>query len=100
MDNHWIKLFNSHRKEKDEIEEQVVELVQKLSGIRVQPSTVLLKCLSSIVCAIIENQNTVIPVSAPLTGQYGINDLYLGSPAIINRQGISQVIEYQLSPLN
>ena len=56
------------------------------------------KCLSSIVCAIIENQNTVIPVSAPLTGQYGINDLYLGSPAIINRQGIGQVIEYQLSP--
>ncbi|MEY8441774.1 L-lactate dehydrogenase [Lactobacillaceae bacterium 24-114] len=56
------------------------------------------KCLSTIVCAIIENKNTVIPVSAPLEGQYGIKDLYLGSPAIINRQGIGQVVEYQLSP--
>lgn len=55
------------------------------------------KCLSTIVTAIIENQNCVLPVSAPLEGQYGIHDLYLGTPAIINRQGIGQVIEYQLS---
>lgn len=55
------------------------------------------KCLSTIVTAIIENQNRVLPVSAPLDGQYNIHDLYLGTPAIINRQGIGQVIEVPLS---
>ena len=92
------KIIQLTPEEKDEIEEQVRRAGAKI--IRHKGATFygVAKCLSSIVCAIIENQNTVIPVSAPLTGQYGINDLYLGSPAIINRQGIGQVIEYQLSP--
>lgn len=84
--------------EKDKIEEQVRRAGAKIIQHKGATFYGVAKCLSSIVCAIIENQNTVIPVSAPLTGQYGINDLYLGSPAIINRQGIGQVIEYQLSP--
>lgn len=56
------------------------------------------KCLSAITRAIIENRNIVLPISAPLDGQYGINNLYLGTPAIINSQGIGQVIESPLTP--
>lgn len=55
------------------------------------------KCLAYITSAIIENLNVVLPISAPLEGQYGINDIYLGSPAVINSQGIGQVIEYPLA---
>lgn len=55
------------------------------------------KCLAYITSAIIENRNVVLPVSAPLDGEYGIDNLYLGSPAVINSQGIGQVIEYPLS---
>lgn len=92
------KIIQLTPEEKDEIEEQVRRAGAKIIQHKRATFYGVAKCLSSIVCAIIENQNTVIPVSAPLTGQYGINDLYLGSPAIINRQGIGQVIEYQLSP--
>lgn len=92
------KIIQLTPEEKDEIEEQVRRAGAKIIQHKGATFYGVAKCLSSIVCAIIENQNTVIPVSAPLTGQYGINDLYLGSPAIINRQGIGQVIEYQLSP--
>ena len=92
------KIIQLTPEEKDEIEEQVRRAGAKIIQHKGVTFYGVAKCLSSIVCAIIENQNTVIPVSAPLTGQYGINDLYLGSPAIINRQGIGQVIEYQLSP--
>lgn len=83
--------------EREEIENQVKRAGAEI--IRHKGATLygVAKCLSSIVCAIIENQGIVLPVSAPLTGQYGISNLYLGSPAIINRQGISQVIEYRLS---
>ncbi|WP_251574995.1 L-lactate dehydrogenase [Limosilactobacillus agrestimuris] len=84
--------------EKDEIEKQVRQAGAKIIQHKGATFYGVAKCLSTIVCAIVENQNTVIPVSAPLTGQYGINGLYLGSPAIINRQGIGQVVEYQLSP--
>ena len=92
------KIIQLTPEEKDEIEDQVRRAGAKIIQHKGATFYGVAKCLSSIVCAIIENQNTVIPVSAPLTGQYGINDLYLGSPAIINRQGIGQVIEYQLSP--
>lgn len=55
------------------------------------------KCLSYITRAIIENRSLVLPISAPLDGQYGIKGLYLGTPAIINSQGIGQVVEYPLT---
>lgn len=57
------------------------------------------ECLSLIVKAILENHATVLSVSAPLNGQYGIKDLYLGAPAIINAHGIDFVIEYRLSEI-
>ncbi|MBB1123669.1 L-lactate dehydrogenase [Limosilactobacillus albertensis] len=55
------------------------------------------KYLAYIVRAIIENRNVMLPVSVPLTGQYGIKDLYLGLPAIINRTGIERVVDYDFS---
>lgn len=84
--------------QKEEIENQVRGAGAKIIQNKGATFYGVAKCLSTIVCAIIENQNTVIPVSAPLDGQYGVKDLYLGSPAIINRQGIGQVVEYHLSP--
>ncbi|MDO4903664.1 MAG: L-lactate dehydrogenase [Limosilactobacillus sp.] len=55
------------------------------------------KCLAHIVKAIIENRNIMLPVSAPLNGEYGVKDLYLGVPAIINTSGIFKVVDYDLS---
>ncbi|KRL35656.1 hypothetical protein FD20_GL001483 [Liquorilactobacillus uvarum DSM 19971] len=40
----------------------------------------------------------MLPVSAPLVGQYGQKGIYLGTPAIIGTGGIKQVIEMQLVP--
>lgn len=56
------------------------------------------RCLSQICEAILTNRDLSLPVSAPVTGFYGIeNDLYIGTPAIINRSGIQHVIETKLS---
>lgn len=54
-------------------------------------------CLTQICKAILENKALVIPLSAPMTGEYGIHDLYLGSPAVVTANGISDVIELHLS---
>ncbi|SJZ90544.1 L-lactate dehydrogenase [Fructilactobacillus lindneri DSM 20690 = JCM 11027] len=47
--------------------------------------------------AILRNENAVLPVGAPMDGQYGLNDIYIGTPAVINAQGIADVIEIPLS---
>lgn len=55
------------------------------------------RCLALICEAIITNRSIVMPVSAPFSGHYGIDGLYLGTPASVNRTGIRHVIEVDLS---
>ena len=52
--------------------------------------------LARITQAVFGNQDVVLPVSALLEGQYGFSDLYIGTPAVINRQGIRHVGELDL----
>jgi L-lactate dehydrogenase len=47
--------------------------------------------------AILKNENAVLPVGGYMEGQYGLNDIYIGTPAIINNQGVAAVIETPLS---
>jgi len=42
------------------------------------------------------DQKRILPCAAHVTGQYGINDLYVGAPAMIGAGGIEQVIEIEL----
>lgn len=53
--------------------------------------------LARITKAILDNENAVLPISAYLDGEYGQSDVYIGVPAIINRQGIRKVVEIPLS---
>lgn len=52
----------------------------------------------SIVHAIICGKRTVIPVSARLDGEYGISGVYAGVPAVIDMDGIKELVEYRLKP--
>lgn len=42
-----------------------------------------------IVNAIFQNENSVLTVSSRMTGEYGITDVFIGNPCVINRNGIS-----------
>ena len=53
--------------------------------------------LARITAAVIQNQDVALPVSAYLQGEYGVEDLYIGTAAIINRSGIVRAIELQLN---
>lgn len=53
--------------------------------------------LARISKAILHNQNVVLTVSALLTGQYGQENVYIGVPAVLSRQGVTRIIE---KPLN
>lgn len=47
--------------------------------------------------AILRDENAVLPVGAYLEGEYGLNDIYIGTPAVINTTGVARVIEMPLS---
>ena len=47
--------------------------------------------------AIVKNQRRVLPVCIKLEGEYGIDNCYLGVPAILGKNGIEQVIELNLN---
>lgn len=52
--------------------------------------------LARITSAVLQNQNVVLPVSAYLQGEYGEDDIYIGTPALVNRGGIHRVVELEL----
>ena len=46
--------------------------------------------------AYLGDQKRILPVAANLTGQYGVNDLYVGVPAVIGAGGVEEVVEIAL----
>ena len=52
---------------------------------------------AAMVAAMLSGRPRLEPASAYLTGQYGLEDLYLGVPAIIDSEGLTRVIEIPLN---
>ncbi len=48
--------------------------------------------------AYLGDQKRVIPAAVNLTGQYGVNDLYVGVPCIIGAGGVEKIVEIALTP--
>lgn len=54
--------------------------------------------LNRIVRAILDNENSIITVSAYLKdGVYGQDDIYIGVPAVINSNGVRELLELELN---
>lgn len=53
---------------------------------------------ATLVRTILHDEKRIIPVSAPLRGEYGQQDIYCGVPAVIGVDGVERVIEYKLPP--
>lgn len=52
--------------------------------------------LTRISRAILHDENAVLPIGAPLNGEYGLKDIYIGTPAVVNANGVAQVLEVPL----
>jgi malate dehydrogenase len=48
--------------------------------------------------AYLKDKKRVLPCAAYLTGQYGINDMYVGVPVVIGAGGVEKIVEIQLNP--
>jgi malate dehydrogenase len=47
--------------------------------------------------AVVRDQKRIFPVCAWLQGEYGMNDIYLGVPVILGKNGIEKIIELDLN---
>ena len=47
--------------------------------------------------AILNDRKRLIPASAHLTGQYCLDDVYIGVPVILGASGIERILELDLS---
>lgn len=83
------------------------ELVNIFFGVRDAAYTIIEKkgatfygiavALARITKAILNDEDAILPLSVYLDGKYGQKDIYIGAPAIVNAQGISDVIEIPLN---
>ena len=54
--------------------------------------------LNRLVRAILDNENSILTVSTYLKdGQYGQDDIYIGVPAIINSNGVRELLDLDLN---
>ena len=54
--------------------------------------------VNTIVETLVKNQNTIRTVSSVMNGTYGLHDVALSVPSVINGQGVQKIIEFPLSP--
>ncbi len=46
--------------------------------------------------SILDDRRRVLPCSAYLTGEYGMEDIYIGVPVVLGRNGVERIIELEL----
>jgi len=53
--------------------------------------------LARLTKAIVRSENSILSVSSLLTGQYGLDDVYIGVPSVINHTGVREILELRLT---
>lgn len=54
--------------------------------------------IAEMVAAIVRDKKRILPCAAWLTGQYGIQNLYMGVPVKLGASGVEEIIEIGLTP--
>ena len=89
---------NHHPMEKlDKIHEDVVNAAYEIIEKKKATYYGIGMALNRLVRAVINDENSILTVSAYLNNQYGQDDIYIGVPAIINKNGVRELLELELN---
>lgn len=83
--------------ELDRIEESVRTSAQVIIEAKKATYYGIGMALTRITKAILQDENSVLTVSSMLCGEYGENDVTIGVPAVLNRDGVKDILELSLS---
>ena len=77
----------------DEVRNKAYEIINRKGATFYGVATALMRISK----AILRDENSVLPIGAPMNGEYVLNDLYIGTPAVVNASGVAKVIEVPLN---
>jgi len=83
----WYRIF-------EQVKNAAYEIIQRKGA----TSYAIGLAVTQIVQAILRDQNRVLTVSCLTSGMYGIEDVYLSLPAVVNRYGVNRIVRLSLSP--
>ncbi len=72
---------------------EIVKLLEKGSAFYAPAASAI-----AMADAYLKDKKRVLPCAAYLTGQYGINDMYVGVPVVIGAGGVEKIVEIELNP--
>ena len=89
---------NHHPMEKlDKIHEDVVNAAYEIIEKKKATYYGIGMALNRLVRAVINDENSILTVSTYLNNQYGQDDIYIGVPAKINKNGVRELLELELN---
>ena len=93
----WVKDHPEVGEDKLEaIHKEVADMAYKIINLKGATFYGIGTALAFITKAILNNEHRVLPLSVPMNGQYGLHDIHIGTPAVVGRHGIEQIIEMPL----
>ncbi len=93
----YIKEENMEKSILEEICQEVRDVSKEIIETKKATYYGIGMALTRLVKAILEDENTILPVSTYLEGEYSQKDICIGVPAKINRKGIEKILELKLS---
>jgi L-lactate dehydrogenase len=93
----WENLTNSEREKLNNIFEQVKNAAYEIIKRKGSTSYAIGLAATDIVKAILRSQERILTVSSLVNGLYGINDICLSLPTVINETGILKTVNLVLS---
>jgi L-lactate dehydrogenase len=81
----------------DQFLRDVKEAAFKVGRLKRTTNFAIAAAVAKIIRIIFNDENTIIPVSTLLSGEFGEHDVFIGVPAILNRHGVKKIVEIRLS---
>lgn len=90
---------SDHQKELEKIFAEVKNAAYKIIEAKGATSYAIGLALVKIVESILRDENSILPISTLINDYYGINDICLSIPSIVNRNGVEKFLRLELLQL-
>ena len=93
----WVKAHGMDESKLEDIHQEVKDMAYDIINKKGATFYGIGTASAMIAKAILNDEHRVLPLSVPMDGQYGLHDLHIGTPAVVGRKGLEQIIEMPLS---
>ena len=87
----------NYKKELGKIFDEVKNAAYKIIEAKGATYYAIALALTKIVEVILRDENSILPISALINDYYGVNDVCLSIPSLINRNGVERILRLELS---